>query len=136
VAKDRAQRTKGTEPKETVEGGGADMVRSRTRTGRDALYIEVTSAQGEVIRQKAKQEGKAIKDVLIDSVLTQADLEAKIDSLESKIGLLESKCTMYSDFLHDVQAALVGASTERALTREEAQLFLKANELTRSGRLS
>jgi len=119
VAKDRAQRTKGTEPKETVEGGGADMVRSRTRTGRDALYIEVTSAQGEVIRQKAKQEGKAIKDVLIDSVLMHAELEAK--------------CATFSEFVHDVQAILVAASTERALTKEEAQLFVKANSLARSG---
>jgi hypothetical protein len=107
-----------------AEGKGAP--RARTRTDQDAIYLQVTKAQGDVIRAKADRENKSIKDVVLDSLMDHSELEAECSGLRDQ--LREFQSTMRT-----TQAILVGASTERALTREEAQIFTNVNKLLTRG---
>lgn len=84
-------------------------IRSRTRSQRGGLYLEVTAAQGEVIRAKAARDGITIKDVLLNGVM-------RLDELEATCGAMRQA-------LRDIQAMLISTSTVRALTGEEAQIW-------------
>jgi hypothetical protein len=109
-----------SEPK--ANGSVGAPARSRTKTDQDAIYMQVTRAQADVIRAKADREGKSIKDVLLTGLMDRLELE-------TELALVRARCADFESALADVQAMLLGAATERALTREEAQIAMTANKL-------
>jgi hypothetical protein len=109
-----------SEPK--ANGSVGAPARTRTKTDQDAIYMQVTKAQSDVIRAKADREGKSIKDVLLSGLVDRSELEADL-------ALARARCSELEQVLGDVQAMLLGAATERALTREEAQIAMTANKL-------
>lgn len=102
------------------------IARARTKTDQDAIYLQVTKSQGDVIRAKADREKKSIKDVILDGLMDRSELEAEC-------AMLRNTLTEYQRAMKDIQALLLGASTERALTKEEAQVFQVANRLLIGG---
>lgn len=89
--------------------------RSRTRS-RNGFFFEVTAMQADVIRARASRDNVTIKDLFLGSVMRVEELEATCETMRRT--------------MTDIQAMILSASTERALTKEEATIWAKVTGMT------
>lgn len=68
--------------------------------------------QADVIRARASREAVTIKDLFLGSVM--------------KVEELEATCEVMKRAWRDVQGLIMGAATQRALTKEEATIWSMA----------